>query len=81
MSTARATEMSSSRWCLSFRTNLRAAHTTTHPMSPTLIPITAHRTPAAAEYDSPTPVNISTYAATHAGHFGTSASTATGPAH
>jgi hypothetical protein len=37
-------------------------------------PTSAHRTPAAAGNEIPNPVAIATYAATHAGHFGITAS-------
>lgn len=43
--------------------------------------MTAHRTTLAAEYESPIPVNISTYPATHPGHFGTSTNPVIGITH
>jgi hypothetical protein len=43
--------------------------------------MSVHRTAAAAWNDMPTPVNSSTYAATHAGHLGINANVTIGAAH
>lgn len=61
--------------------HLRTIRTDAQAIASTHSPINAHRTISADPNDNPTPVSISTYAATHPGHFGMSASPAIGIAH